>query len=116
MMIFKKQPYQFFGATLFYLSYAFVASAQPENSSIPLFQAYPQLKEKVGYAKLGALPTPIQKLEKLGSALNSPNLYIKKDNESGTLFGGNKIRKLEFLFGDAITYQAKGVLTMGCAG
>ncbi|MFA6263957.1 MAG: pyridoxal-phosphate dependent enzyme [Candidatus Babeliales bacterium] len=81
-----------------------------------LFKAFPALKEHVGYVSLGTFPTPVQKLEKLGSMVGHPNLYIKKDNESGALYGGNKVRKLEFLFGDALAHGAKGVLTVGYAG
>lgn len=81
-----------------------------------LFKSYPALKERVGYISLGTLPTSIQKLEKLGSLVGHQNLYIKKDNESGALFGGNKVRKLEFLFGDALAHGAKGILTVGYAG
>ena len=81
-----------------------------------LFRAYPALKEHVGYVSLGTLPTPIQKLEKFGALVGHQQIYVKKDNESGALFGGNKVRKLEFLFGDALAHNAKGVLTVGYAG
>lgn len=116
MMIFKKKPHRILATVLFYLNYIFATSAQTTNATIPLFKAYPQLKEKIGYVQLGTLPTPIQKLEKLGATQATPNLYLKKDNESGTIFGGNKVRKLEFLLGDAVASKAKGVLTLGYAG
>jgi len=91
------------------------ASAEP-GATPPLFKAYPTLQNKLGYVSLGTLPTPIQKLENLGTKVGCSNLYIKKDNLSGTLFGGNKVRKLEFLLGDALANNAKGVLTLGAAG
>jgi len=84
--------------------------------SIPLFDAYPDLKEKVPYVELGKLPTPIKKLENLGKHLGVKNLYIKQDNFSGDLFGGNKVRKLEFLLGAAQQAGATGVITTGSAG
>src|SRR5579862_8787556 len=84
--------------------------------SIPLFDAYPTLKEKIPYIKLGNFPTPIKKLENLGHYLGAKNLYIKQDNLSGDLFGGNKVRKLEFLLGAAEKLNATGVITTGGAG
>jgi len=84
--------------------------------SIPLFDAYPTLKEKIPYIKLGNFPTPIKKLENLGRYLGAKNLYIKQDNLSGDLFGGNKVRKLEFLLGAAEKLNATGVITTGGAG
>jgi 1-aminocyclopropane-1-carboxylate deaminase/D-cysteine desulfhydrase-like pyridoxal-dependent ACC family enzyme len=90
----------------------------PTNNAldIPLFKTYPKLKEYVGHVHLGNFPTPVQKLEKLGALVGAPSLYIKQDNKSGSLFGGNKVRKLEFLLGDAVKNNAKGILTMGFAG
>jgi D-cysteine desulfhydrase len=102
-----------FSLGLMTLAWGHEVKTTPE---LPLFRAYPELKKGLGYVRLGALPTPIQKLEKLGTLLDHKNLYLKKDNESGELFGGNKVRKLEFLLGDAIKNHAQGVLTIGYAG
>lgn len=63
--------------------------------------------------QLGFFPTPFYKLERLSEKLGT-ELYIKRDDFTGmSLFGGNKIRKLEYLIGDA---EAKGcdyVFTFG---
>jgi L-cysteate sulfo-lyase len=54
-------------------------------------------------------PTPIQPLKRIeevmGSALNGVKLYVKRDDLLGLGGGGNKLRKLEYLMGDA---AAKG--------
>lgn len=64
-------------------------------------------------SKLGFFPTPLYKLENLSKILNI-NLFIKRDDFSGmSLFGGNKIRKLEYLMGDAITKGCDTVFTYG---
>jgi 1-aminocyclopropane-1-carboxylate deaminase/D-cysteine desulfhydrase-like pyridoxal-dependent ACC family enzyme len=83
---------------------------------IQLFKHYPLLKDKLAYISLGEFPTPIQKLDRLGEAIGVGQLYIKRDDLSGKLYGGNKIRKLEFLLGHALHSKAKGVLTFGNAG
>jgi 1-aminocyclopropane-1-carboxylate deaminase/D-cysteine desulfhydrase-like pyridoxal-dependent ACC family enzyme len=69
----------------------------------------------IKHITLGNFPTPIKRLDTLGTLLQTPNLYVKQDNQSGTLFGGNKLRKLEFLLGEALASKAKGVLTWGFA-
>ncbi len=67
-------------------------------------------KEK---ANLGFYPTPFYKLENM-SRLLGVNLYIKREDFSGqSLFGGNKIRKLEYLIGDAKKQGAEYVFTYG---
>ncbi len=63
--------------------------------------------------KLAQLPTPIHRLENFGKQLNSPELWIKRDDLTGLEGGGNKTRKLEFLVGDAIKSGADMLATAG---
>jgi 1-aminocyclopropane-1-carboxylate deaminase/D-cysteine desulfhydrase-like pyridoxal-dependent ACC family enzyme len=83
---------------------------------IPLFKQYPSLKQNLPYVSLTDLPTPVQRLDKLGQKLGIGGLFIKRDDLSGRLYGGNKVRKLEFLLGDALQQGAKEVITFGAAG
>jgi len=83
---------------------------------IPLFKYYPLLGEKLPYVSLGEFPPPVQKLDRLGGDLGTNYLYIKRDDLSGKVYGGNKIRKLEFLLGNTIRAGAKEVLTYGSTG
>ncbi len=83
-----------------------------------LFEKYPRLRGTLHCIKLGTLPTPVQRLDKLERALgeHAPELYIKRDDLSGMLYGGNKVRKLEFILGRAIQGSYHEVLTFGGAG
>jgi D-cysteine desulfhydrase len=83
---------------------------------IPLFEHFPLLRAKLPHIALGEFPTPVEKLERLGKHIGSEHLYIKRDDLSGTVYGGNKVRKLEFLLGHALHVKAKEVLTFGFAG
>lgn len=47
------------------------------------------------------LPTPIEELSRLSKALNGPRILVKRDDQTGLAFGGNKTRKLEFLVAEA---------------
>jgi D-cysteine desulfhydrase len=63
--------------------------------------------------QLAHLPTPIHKLERLTEVLDGPELWIKRDDLTGHAFGGNKIRKLEYLIADAQTKNADSLVTAG---
>ena len=59
------------------------------------------------------LPTPVHKLERLTAELSGPELWIKRDDLTGHAFGGNKIRKLEYLIADAQANEADTLVTAG---
>ena len=84
--------------------------------ALPLFKDYPRLAGRLPHVSLGRFPTPVEKLERIGNAIGLNQLYIKRDDLSGAVYGGNKVRKLEFLLGDALRRNAKEVITFGFAG
>jgi len=59
------------------------------------------------------LPTPIETLARLSDALGGPRLLIKRDDQTGLAFGGNKTRKLEFLIAEARDQGAKTLISGG---
>lgn len=70
--------------------------------------------------RLGNLPTPLHELSRLRDALGGPpacpRILIKRDDLTGLAFGGNKVRKLEFLIGDALQMGATTLITTGATG
>ena len=62
---------------------------------------------------LANLPTPINKLERLTTFLNSPDIYVKRDDLTGIGLSGNKVRKLEFVLAQALAEGANIVITCG---
>jgi len=83
---------------------------------ISLFKYYPLLKDKLPYVSLGEFPTPVEKLERLGKNIGVNHLFIKRDDLCGKVYGGNKVRKLEFILGNAINNNVTDVITFGFAG
>ncbi len=83
---------------------------------IPLFERYRSLRDRIPYVSLADLPTPVEKLDRLGADIGLDHLYVKRDDMSAGIYGGNKVRKLEFLMGRALQAGAREVLTFGCAG
>lgn len=69
---------------------------------------------------LARLPTPVEPLRRLLPALlqdatRAPALHVKRDDLTGTPLSGNKVRKLELLFGEALAQGADTVITCGGA-
>ena len=63
--------------------------------------------------QLAHLPTPVEIAPRLASYLGLKNLYIKRDDLTGLAFGGNKVRKLEFLVAEALALKAGTLITTG---
>src|SRR5215831_7560284 len=59
------------------------------------------------------LPTPLEALPRLSQTLSGPRLLIKRDDQTGLAFGGNKTRKLEFLIAEARDQGAKTLISGG---
>jgi 1-aminocyclopropane-1-carboxylate deaminase/D-cysteine desulfhydrase-like pyridoxal-dependent ACC family enzyme len=92
-------------------------------SANPLFRHYPTLQDTLSYVALGDLPTPVHYCADLSAQYPSTRIFIKNDGVTGKLqpdgtraFGGNKLRKLQYLLADALADGHKAVLTFGCVG
>ena len=60
-------------------------------------------------------PSPIEQLTRLTKELDSTvTIWIKRDDcNSGLAFGGNKVRKLEYVLADAVAQGADTLVTTG---
>ena len=63
--------------------------------------------------RLANLPTKIEKLDRLSKLLGGPDIYIKRDDYTGTEISGNKIRKLEFSIKEALDMGCDYLITCG---
>ena len=81
-----------------------------------LFENYPKLKGRIPWIPLGNFPTPVQKLDNLGREIGAGSFYVKRDDLSSNIYGGNKIRKLEFLLAEARQRGANTLITGGGVG
>jgi len=59
------------------------------------------------------LPTLIEELPRLTETLGGPRILVKRDDQTGLAFGGNKTRKLEFLVAEAREQGAKMLISAG---
>jgi D-cysteine desulfhydrase family pyridoxal phosphate-dependent enzyme len=63
--------------------------------------------------EIAHLPTPVEEMARLGAVLGGPKLLVKRDDQTGLAFGGNKTRKLEYLAAAAQAEGADMLLTAG---
>ena len=63
--------------------------------------------------RFAQLPTPVEPLPRLSAYLGGVQLFIKRDDQTGLAFGGNKTRKLEFLIAEAQAHGARTLVTAG---
>jgi D-cysteine desulfhydrase family pyridoxal phosphate-dependent enzyme len=63
--------------------------------------------------RLSQWPTPIERLDRLTTVLGGPRISIKRDDLGSIAMGGNKLRKLEYLLGDAQAQGCDAIVTSG---
>lgn len=90
-------------------------SARGAAGTVPIFDAAPGLAERIPHIPLVQAPTPVEFLERL-SARVGREIWVKRDDLSSPLYGGNKPRKLEFLLAEARSKGARTLVTAGGLG
>jgi 1-aminocyclopropane-1-carboxylate deaminase/D-cysteine desulfhydrase-like pyridoxal-dependent ACC family enzyme len=63
---------------------------------------------------IGHYPTPVERLGGLSTA--DSELWVKRDDLTHDVYGGNKVRKLEHLLAEARAHEARRVVTVGAVG
>jgi len=80
-----------------------------------LGNAYPGLAGELRKRSFASLPTPVSHHE-LELAGGSRTILVKHDDQTSPIYGGNKIRKLEYIFQRAKERNARRVATFGTVG
>src|SRR5690606_12740732 len=62
---------------------------------------------------LAQTPTPIEFLPRLTNLIGGPEVWVKRDDLTGSVLSGNKVRKLEYALGEAVRQRADVVITAG---
>lgn len=76
-----------------------------------LYERFPALRETLPHVALGEGPTPVRPLAGLRDGL-----WLKDEAPYGTAWGGNKVRKLEWILPDAKRRGRRTILTFGALG
>lgn len=91
------------------------AAARSGPGENPLFRAFPEAAAAIPWTSLGRWPTPVERVAPMPEWLTG-ELWVKRDDLSSPLYGGNKVRKLEYLVADAKTRDAGRLITTGVVG
>ncbi|HTJ40662.1 MAG TPA: pyridoxal-phosphate dependent enzyme [Kofleriaceae bacterium] len=78
------------------------------RDDVALFRRVPALARAVPWVRLGAWPTPVEPLPAIGR-----DVWVKREDRSSPIYGGNKVRTLEAVLGRA---QAAGARTIWATG
>ncbi|MES1184918.1 MAG: pyridoxal-phosphate dependent enzyme [Myxococcales bacterium] len=82
-----------------------------------LFDLFPALRASVPWVALGAWPTRVDDGARVVSAAQaSGELWLKRDDLSSPVYGGNKLRLLEHLLGEARARGRARVYSSGAVG
>ncbi|RAL23627.1 1-aminocyclopropane-1-carboxylate deaminase [Lujinxingia litoralis] len=84
-------------------------------SELEIFERYPQTRA-LNHVSLCESPTPVDTYPALAAELGVRDLMVKRDDLTGKLYGGNKVRKLEFILADALAAGHRRVWTVGAVG
>jgi len=86
--------------------------------TFPLFDVIPSCERRVSRVALGDFPTPVEPLDTVARELGASDgqTWVKRDDISAAAYGGNKVRTLELLFGEARALGREHVVSSGAFG
>jgi L-cysteate sulfo-lyase len=75
----------------------------------------PLLERLAVFPRLGLanLPTPLEPMKRLTAHLCGPRLWVKREDATGLGFGGNKLRKLDYVLHEALSSGADTIVSGG---
>src|SRR3982751_3982709 len=62
---------------------------------------------------LANLPPPLEPMQRLTAHLGGPRLWVKREDATGLGFGGNKLRKLDYVLHEAVSSGADTIVSGG---
>jgi len=80
-----------------------------------ILERFPTLGEQLPRMRLASLPTPVREVA-VKTDSGKRNLSVKCDDQTGVIYGGNKVRKLEYIFPRARDKKCERLATFGAVG
>lgn len=86
----------------------------PRERRAPLlFDALPGMAGRVPWRPLAHVPTPVERCTAIADWLGRDDVWMKRDDLASPLYGGNKVRRYEFVLADAEQRGARRLVTVG---
>src|SRR5689334_16676947 len=75
----------------------------------------PLLDRLAAFPRVGLadLPTPLEPMRRLTAHLGGPRLWVKREDATGLGFGGNKLRKLDYVLHEAMSRGCDAIVSGG---
>jgi len=86
-------------------------SGVADRSAALLHERFPALRERLPFVRLGEGPSPVRRLD-----VGGDEVWVKDEGAYGGPWGGNKVRKLEWVLPDVRRRRRRTVLTFGALG
>jgi len=86
-----------------------------DGATTPLFERHPELAARIPWKPLGAFPTPVHPIAD-PSGIPGAAIWVKRDDLTSSLYGGNKVRKLEHFLAEASLAERRTLITLGGIG
>lgn len=80
-----------------------------------MFRVLAGPSERIPWVELGEFPTPVTPFPG-GAGIPEGTGFVKRDDLSSPVYGGNKVRTLEVLFGDALARGSRTIFATGAYG
>ncbi|MBX3226803.1 MAG: pyridoxal-phosphate dependent enzyme [Labilithrix sp.] len=78
-----------------------------------LFDAFPDLEAGTPWMPLAHVPTAVESCDAIAPWLGRSGVFMKRDDLVSPLYGGNKVRRWEFVLADARRRGARRIVTIG---
>lgn len=89
----------------------------PADRARPLlFDELPDLAKRTPWTPLAHVPTAVEPCDAIGDWLRAPRgsrVFMKRDDLVSPLYGGNKVRRYEYVLADAKAKNARRIVTVG---
>src|SRR5689334_22997393 len=79
----------------------------------PILEEFPELERTVPWRPLVKAPTPVEPAGAIEGYLGRGGVFHKRDDLVSPLYGGNKVRRFEYLLADAEARGARRLITVG---
>jgi 1-aminocyclopropane-1-carboxylate deaminase/D-cysteine desulfhydrase-like pyridoxal-dependent ACC family enzyme len=90
-----------------------VTPLEARRREAPIFAEFPELERTVPFRSLIDAPTRVEPCLSIEAYLGRGGVFHKRDDQVASLYGGNKIRRFEYLLADAERRGARHLITAG---
>jgi D-cysteine desulfhydrase len=85
----------------------------PASRERPLVAELPEIGRDVPWKALVNAPTKVEPCDAIAAFLGRGGVFHKRDDQVSPLYGGNKVRRFEYLLADAEARGSKHLVTVG---